>query len=88
VRERRELLCELCEREHPIWSADNELWNKVLRGGERGNADEYSFVCPTCFMTLAVERGIATAFKVSDANSQAHECANCGFRCPNCWGKS
>ncbi len=51
--EPRELLCQMCGRDYPTWSADNDLWNAVMRGGVRGNADEYDFVCPTCFVLKA-----------------------------------
>lgn len=61
----RELLCQRCNTEHPVWSADNDLWNQTLRRPD--GSDEYHFLCPTCFVRLAAERGVTTAFRVSDA---------------------
>ena len=49
----RELLCQRCDSEYPVWYAPNELWNQVQRDGEH-------FFCPTCFAVLAEERGIET----------------------------
>jgi hypothetical protein len=80
--EPRELLCMVCHREHAIWSASNELWNAVLRRPD--GSDEYPFICASCFMLLAVERGVTTMFNVTDYRRAAHECANCGRRCANC----
>lgn len=54
----RELLCEKCGHEHPVWFAPNAVWNAVIRGGDPGASDEFSFLCPTCFIVLAEERGM------------------------------
>lgn len=59
--EPRELLCMICGVEHPVWSAENSLWNATLRTDGR---DEWPFLCPTCFMNKAVERGVETMFFV------------------------
>lgn len=56
----RELLCQMCGRDYPCWSADSDLWNEVMRAGDRGAADEYQFVCPTCFTVKAAFMGVAT----------------------------
>lgn len=80
--EKRELLCEVCGNEHEIWSAANELWNKVLRRPD--GSDVYQFICASCFMRLAVECGAASMFKMSDAYESPRECAACGTRCANC----
>lgn len=61
----RELLCMLCGRDYPIWSADNDLWNAVMR---EDGTDEYPFVCPTCFTVRAVFLGVTTAFYLTDAH--------------------
>jgi hypothetical protein len=47
----RELLCQRCGSEYPVWYAPDELWNRVQREGEH-------FLCLTCFAVLAEERGI------------------------------
>lgn len=43
----RELLCQLCHKEYPIWYAPNDIWNSVMR--DKGGREETPFVCPTCF---------------------------------------
>lgn len=54
--ERRELLCQRCGREHPVWFAPNAAWNPVVR--RENGSDEFPFLCPTCFIVLAEERGV------------------------------
>jgi hypothetical protein len=83
----RELLCMVCNREHPVWAADNDLWNSVLRRPD--GSDEYPFLCPTCFMVLAADRGAETSFRVT--RLVAHDGARCecgsttfGMSCPLC----
>lgn len=46
----RELLCQRCDLEYPVWFAPNELWNRVAKDGEH-------FLCPNCFAVLAEARG-------------------------------
>lgn len=46
-----ELHCQRCDVEHPVWSVTNDEWNAVIQEGEH-------FLCPTCFIVLARERGI------------------------------
>lgn len=58
----RELLCMICGKEHPVWYAPNDLWNRVIR---RDGSDEHPFLCPTCFTVLAEERGAGEMFVVS-----------------------
>ena len=60
----RELLCQMCGRDYPIWYAPNDLWNAVMRYGDQGNADEYDFVCPTCFTVHAAFMGVESVFEV------------------------
>jgi hypothetical protein len=48
-----ELVCERCGRQHPVWFAPNEIWNRVIRSEH--------FLCPTCFVVLADEREPAIA---------------------------
>lgn len=59
----RELLCMKCQQEYPVWFAPNNLWNRVVRRPD--GSDEWPFLCPTCFATLAVERGEQERFVVS-----------------------
>lgn len=65
ITERDEMVCDRCHRRHGVvWFADSDLWNAVMREGDRGRPDEFSFCCPTCFMQLATERGLGSAFAV------------------------
>ncbi len=58
---RDEMTCDRCGRRHGVvWFAPSEIWNAVMRGGERGNPDEFPFCCPECFIHLAEQRGIET----------------------------
>jgi hypothetical protein len=61
-KDRRELLCQRCDREYATWSAPNDLWNRVVRdhGGDGYGDDPYrdTFLCPSCFAMLAEARGI------------------------------
>lgn len=60
-----EAVCDRCGLRHGVvWFAPNDLWNAVMRGGERGNPDEFGFCCPLCFMRLAEERIGPMVFKV------------------------
>lgn len=60
----KELLCQRCVREYPVWFCPNELWNQVQREGEH-------FFCPTCFAVLAEERGIKpTAWFLRQENDE------------------
>lgn len=54
-----EMWCDRCRRRHGVvWFAPSEIWNAVMRDGDRGNPDEFGFCCPTCFMQLADDRRI------------------------------
>jgi len=61
-----EMWCERCGRRHGVvWFAPSDIWNAVMREGDRGNPDEFGFCCPLCFMQLAEARGIVpTAWEV------------------------
>lgn len=48
----RELLCQKCGCEYPVWFASTELWNEI--GG-----DGISFLCLNCFAFLADEKGLS-----------------------------
>lgn len=60
----RELLCQLCSRECPVWYAPNEMWNAVVR-------DEHHFLCPTCFTRLAAQRGVQDGFRLTAYDAPA-----------------
>jgi hypothetical protein len=56
---RDEMVCDRCKRRHDVvWFAPSDVWNRVMRGGDRGNLDRYSFCCPICFIQLAEEAGV------------------------------
>jgi hypothetical protein len=62
---RDEMVCDCCGIRHEVvWYAEDDLWNAVMRGGDRGAPDRYSFCCPTCLMQLATQMGIAWRFEV------------------------
>lgn len=63
----RELLCQMCGRDYPIWSADSELWNAVMRDDE--GVDEYPFACPTCFAIRAALMGVENAFHLTRSST-------------------
>lgn len=46
-----ESTCQSCGGINPVWSADNELWNKVV-------GSPYGILCPTCFVKKANEMDI------------------------------
>lgn len=48
---KRELLCESCDSDYPVWYVANEIWNLIIRD-EKGN-ESFQFLCPTCFAELA-----------------------------------
>lgn len=55
-----ESMCHRCAGPNRPWSAPSPLWNEVMRGGSiNGTEIFHGIVCPTCFMILAEENGIA-----------------------------
>lgn len=51
--------CERCLQPNPLcWFVESDIWNRVMRGGDRGAKDRFGFCCPTCFIELAREAGI------------------------------
>lgn len=57
-----EMVCDRCKRRHGVvWFAPSDIWNAVMRGGDRSQPDEFCFCCPICFMALAQERGVTTS---------------------------
>lgn len=56
--------CHRCDRANVPWSAPSPLWNAIMRGGSINGDDEFNgIVCPSCFATLAEQRGIATIWR-------------------------
>lgn len=47
----RDLKCQKCWAEYPVWAAPNPLWNSVVNDTEH-------FLCLTCFAVLAEMRGV------------------------------
>ena len=53
--------CDRCGGRNIVWHADSDLWNRV--------ADEFSILCPICFVELAKEKGIEpTSWLLSSAS--------------------
>lgn len=64
--EPRELHCEDCDQDYPVWAAPNELWNKVVREPANAAGVTEPFLCLTCFALRAERHGIVpTAWVVS-----------------------
>lgn len=47
----RELLCQKCGRDYPVWFTDNELWNLVV-------PEDLHFLCMDCFAVMAEQHNI------------------------------
>lgn len=59
MKEHPEDFCDKCKRPNIVWYADNDLWNAVV-------GDDWSILCPICFVKLAEEKGIScTSWRVS-----------------------
>lgn len=58
--------CHRCGKPFIGWSAPSPLWNEVMRGGScAGGPEPYrGIICPSCFMHLAEQAGIATMWRV------------------------
>ena len=50
---KRELLCQRCDRDYPVWFAPNELWNRVT--DHLSEKPFIRFLCLNCFAFLAEE---------------------------------
>lgn len=50
--------CEECGGRNVVWFAPNDLWNRVMRGGDRGAPDVLEIVCPVCFIRRAEAAGV------------------------------
>lgn len=57
-----EAICNNCGGENPLWSADNDLWNKV-------NASPNGILCPICFIKKANHLGVSM-FNIQPAKPQ------------------
>lgn len=68
----RELTCDICGRDHAVWSAPNDVWNAVCRWPD--GSDKWPFLCPTCFMNEAEEKGLGSSWRLvpTDALEQAN----------------
>lgn len=80
-KEIRELLCQLCDSEYPVWFAANELWNKVMRRPDGREASEkIHFVCLNCFAkeadSLDVKPNIWQLITANPAPTPAQEVGN------------
>jgi hypothetical protein len=52
--------CHRCGNPNCSWSAPSPLWNYVMRGDDINGEEMYDgIVCPTCFMLLAEDAGVA-----------------------------
>lgn len=59
-------ICKRCGHQNAVWSAPSPLWNAVMRGGcINGEPIFGDMVCAACFMVLAGEHGVASAFRVT-----------------------
>ena len=45
---KKELVCEKCGRDYPIWFGENDKWNKVA-------GDDIDFLCMDCFALMYEE---------------------------------
>lgn len=60
-----EEICRRCGGPNPQWCAPSPLWNAVMRGRSIDGPSEFGeIICPTCFMVLAEERGVARGWRV------------------------
>jgi hypothetical protein len=57
--------CQRCGGPNRVWYTPSPLWNAVMRGGSINGTEEFGgIVCPTCFMVLAEEQGIASMWRL------------------------
>lgn len=65
-----ESLCGRCGGPNSVWAAPSPLWNAVMRGGDINGGPEPhgGIVCPTCFMILAEEAGVADTWVLRATN--------------------
>jgi hypothetical protein len=69
---KRELLCEYCLADYPVWFTPNKFWNKVIR--REDGTDRWQFLCPSCFANLAERMGIVpTAWMLTTEEAHKQE---------------
>jgi hypothetical protein len=56
--EPRELHCEECDRDYPVWVAPSPLWNAVVREPSDAAGRTEPFLCLTCFAMRAERSGV------------------------------
>lgn len=55
-----ESYCHRCGGPNRAWSTPSPLWNMVMRGDDINGSEMFDgIVCPTCFMVLAQDAGVA-----------------------------
>lgn len=64
-----ERVCGRCHGPNRVWSAPSPLWNEVMRFGDiNGSPDDlesrHGVICPTCFVVLAEEAGVASRWRL------------------------
>ena len=57
-----ESYCHRCKGPNVSWAAPSPLWNAVMRRGDSRLWNE--IICPTCFVTLAEQAGIAADWRI------------------------
>jgi len=60
-----ESVCGRCGGPNRPWAAPSPLWNEVMRGGDINGAETCGIICPTCFMVLAEEQGVAELWRLT-----------------------
>lgn len=64
-----ESYCHRCKGPNFVWAAPSPLWNAVMRGGSIDGPWRYEeIICPTCFVVLAQEAGVADGWRLSAEN--------------------
>lgn len=52
---KKELICQACDQDYPVWFTDNALWNIVTFN------TNIHFLCLNCFAILAEKKGLKAA---------------------------
>jgi hypothetical protein len=57
--------CGRCGGPNRVWYVPSPLWNAVMRGGSIEGTERWQgIVCPTCFMVLAENAGVAFQWRL------------------------
>ena len=68
MKEKRELLCEVCDEEYLGWYALNPLWNKIMRYPDGKEVSEkINFICLNCFTKEAERLGFHIWYELREA---------------------